>query len=338
MTMKIGVAGGGAWGTALACVLARKTPEAVPITVPITVPIYVHEPRTVENINQHRENIDFLPDQPLPENLQASDDMHALAACDSVLMVTPAQFARHTIETLATILPTHASLVLCAKGVERGSLKFMSQVAAEFLPEDRLAVLSGPSFAADVAAGLPTAVTLACADAVQGAGLCAALERPGFRPYLSDDVLGAEIGGAVKNVLAIACGIVRGKKLGESARAALTSRGFAEMQRLGMALGARAETLSGLSGLGDLVLTCASTTSRNFSLGVALGEGSKAADILGQRVSVSEGASSAQAVCALAARHDVEMPICAAVNDVLAEACSVDTAIERLMSRPLARE
>ncbi|MEC7234930.1 MAG: NAD(P)H-dependent glycerol-3-phosphate dehydrogenase, partial [Pseudomonadota bacterium] len=302
------------------------------------IPIYVHEPQTAENINQRRENLDFLPGQTLPDNLQATNNMRVLAGCHCVLMVAPAQFARNTIAELAEILPTHAMLVLCAKGIERGSLKFMSQLAGEYLPESRLAVLSGPSFAKDVAAGLPTAVTLATADPTRGAELCQMLERPGFRPYLSDDILGAEIGGAVKNVLAIACGIVAGRKLGESARAALTSRGFAEMQRLGLALGAKAETLAGLSGLGDLVLTCASATSRNFSLGQARGAGGRAEDILGKSLSVSEGATSAEAVCALAKGAQVDMPICAAVDDILAGRHDVDTAIQNLMSRPLARE
>ena len=327
---KIGVAGGGAWGTALACVAARGHAQPVPI--------YVHEPKTAENINQRRVNVDFLPGQSLPKNLQGSNEMRVLADCDCVLMVAPAQFARNVIAELTEILPTHAMLVLCAKGVERGTFKFVSQIAGEYLPKSRLAVLSGPSFAKDVAAGLPTAVTLAATDPARGRELCRMLEQPGFRPYLSDDILGAEIGGAVKNVLAIACGIVAGKKLGESARAALTSRGFAEMQRLGLALGAKAETLAGLSGLGDLVLTCASATSRNFSLGQALGEGGRAEDVLSQRLSVSEGATSAEAVCALAARARVDMPICAAVADILAGRHDVDTAIQNLMARPLAHE
>ena len=327
---KIGVAGGGAWGTALACVAAR--------THAGTIPIYVHEPETADNINQRRENVDFLPGQSLPDNLQASSTPSVLADSDCVLMVAPAQFARTVIADLAKILPSHAMLVLCAKGVERGSLKFMSQLASEYLPENRLAVLSGPSFAKDVAAGLPTAVTLATSNTARGAKLCQMLERPGFRPYLSDDILGAEIGGAVKNVLAIACGVVAGKKLGESARAALTSRGFAEMQRLGLALGAKPETLAGLSGLGDLVLTCASATSRNFSLGLALGEGGRAEDILSQRLSVSEGATSAEAVCALAERAQTDVPICTAVDDILAGRRAVDATIHDLMSRPLARE
>ena len=324
------MAGGGAWGTALACVAAR--------THAFDIPIYVHEPETAKNINQRRENVDFLPGQSLPDNLQAAISPNVLADCDCVLMVTPAQFARSVIADLSAILPASSMLVLCAKGVERGSLKFMSQLASEYLPKNRLAVLSGPSFAKDVAAGLPTAVTLATSDSARGEELCQILERPGFRPYLSDDILGAEIGGAVKNVLAIACGIVVGKKLGESARAALTSRGFAEMQRLGLALGAKPETLTGLSGLGDLVLTCASTSSRNFSLGLALGEGRRAKDILSQRLSVSEGATSAEAVCALAERAQTNMPICTAVDDILAGRRAVDDAIQDLMTRPLARE
>ena len=204
---KIGVAGGGAWGTALACVAARGHSEPIPI--------YVYEPQTAENINQRRENVDFLPGQTLPDNLQATNEMRALAGCDCVLMVAPAQFARNAIAELAAILPTHAMLVLCAKGVERGSLKFMSQLAGEYLPESRLAVLSGqvckrrgrrPADGGDAGRS----------DPARGAELCQMLERPGFRPYLSDDILGAEIGGAVKNVLAIACGIVAGKNLAKA--------------------------------------------------------------------------------------------------------------------------
>jgi glycerol-3-phosphate dehydrogenase (NAD(P)+) len=253
-------------------------------------------------------------------------------------MVVPAQFARRVIADIAPLLKPDASLVLCAKGVERDSLNFMSDVASDYIDEAQIAVLSGPSFAADVARGLPTAVTLACTDATRGAYLCEQIGSAGFRPYLSSDVIGAEIGGALKNVLAIACGIVAGKKLGESARAAITARGFVEMQRLGTALGAKPETLGGLSGLGDLILTCSSDTSRNFSLGRALGEGASAAQVLAQRSSVSEGAMSAQAVTALAARHDLELPICAAVDAVLSGALETDAAIHSLMARPFTAE
>ena len=328
------VLGAGAWGTALAVTLAiqRRGASAAPVK------LWAHESSTVGAINTQHENKEFLPGLTLPETIVATTALADLADSEIVLMVVPAQFARRVIADIAPLLKPDASLLLCAKGVERDSLKFMSDVASDYIDEAQIAVLSGPSFAADVARGLPTAVTLACTDASRGAYLCEQIGSAGFRPYLSSDVIGAEIGGALKNVLAIACGIVAGKKLGESARAAITARGFVEMQRLGTALGAKPETLGGLSGLGDLILTCASDTSRNFSLGRALGEGASAAQVLAQRSSVSEGAMSAQAVTALAARHDLELPICAAVDAVLSGALETDAAIHSLMARPFTAE
>jgi glycerol-3-phosphate dehydrogenase (NAD(P)+) len=328
------VLGAGAWGTALAVTLAnqRRGASAPPVK------LWAHESSTVGAINTQHENKEFLPGLTLPETIVATTALADLADSEIVLMVVPAQFARRVIADIAPLLKPDASLVLCAKGVERDSLKFMSDVASDYIDEAQIAVLSGPSFAADVARGLPTAVTLACTDASRGAYLCEQIGSAGFRPYLSSDVIGAEIGGALKNVLAIACGIVAGKKLGESARAAITARGFVEMQRLGTALGAKPETLGGLSGLGDLILTCSSDTSRNFSLGRALGEGASAAQVLAQRSSVSEGAMSAQAVTALAARHDLELPICAAVDAVLSGALETDAAIHSLMARPFTAE
>ena len=326
----IAIVGGGAWGTALACVAARQSDREVVL--------WARESETVDDINAAQENKSFLPGVPLPASIRATGTLAEAAAADIVLMVVPAQFARPVIAELAPLMGAEAMLVLCAKGVERDSLKFMSEVAADHLPADRIAVLSGPSFAADVARGLPTAVTLAADDAARGRALCAAIGAPGFRPYLSDDVIGAEIGGALKNVLAIACGIVAGKQLGESARAAVTARGFAEMQRLGAALGAKPETLGGLSGLGDLILTCSSDTSRNFSLGRKLGDGASAEDVLGARRSVSEGALSAAAVTALATKHQLDLPICAAVDAVLRGAVDIDTAIGNLLARPLTQE
>lgn len=324
----IAVLGAGAWGTALACVLAQKHAR---------VQLWAHEADTVAAINRQRENAPFLPDVPLPENIHATDRLADLADADIILMVVPAQFARPVLAELAALNET-AMIVLCAKGIERDSLKLMSDVALDYVSAARLAVLSGPSFAGDVARGQPTAVTLACADAERGDWLATHIGAAHFRPYLSDDIIGAEIGGAIKNVLAIACGIVMGKGLGESARAALTARGFVEMSRLGAALGAQNDTLSGLSGLGDLILTCASDTSRNFSLGRALGEGQEAAAILGARNSVSEGAMSAAAVSALAQKHGLDMPICQAVENVLSGTSSVDEAIMSLLARPFTRE
>ena len=326
----LAVLGGGAWGTALASVLARRHKNSVTL--------WAREAKTVKAINERHENELFLKGIALPETIYATSELSDLAQSDIILMVVPAQFARAVLKQLAPLLKPTASLVLCAKGIEQDSLKLMSDVAGEFLPPSHIAVLSGPSFAADVARGLPTAVTLACTDEARGTYLCDLIGAAAFRPYYTDDVIGAEIGGALKNVLAIACGIVAGKNLGESARAAVTARGFAEMGRLGAALSARPETLGGLSGLGDLILTCSSDMSRNFSLGRALGEGQDAAAILGARSSVSEGAMSAQAVAALAETHKIDMPICAAVHAVLSGAASVDEAINALLARPLTHE
>ncbi len=326
---KFGVIGAGAWGTALAYVLAQNHPRIM---------LWAHEPETAEHINSAHENKGFLPDIILPDAIHATSNLADIAICDGLLIVTPAQFTRAVLEKLADIYDPSKPLILCSKGVERDTLKLMSEVAAEFHAPQNLAVLSGPSFAADVARGLPTAVTLACADPKQGEALVHAMSLPGFRLYLSNDIIGAEIGGAMKNVLAIACGIVEGQQLGESARAALTARGFSEMLTLGQAMGARPETLGGLSGLGDLILTASSPTSRNFSLGVALGEGKTVAEIIGKRNSVSEGAFSAQAVAALAARHGLELPICTAIHHILSGDATVLEAINNLLARPLSWE
>ena len=327
---KRAVLGGGAWGTALASVMARHKKAAVRL--------WARETETVAAINEGRVNETFLPGITLPETIHATDDLADLAESDIILMVVPAQFARAVLADLAPLMKAEASLVLCAKGIEQESLKLMSDVAAEFIAPAQLAVLSGPSFAADVARGLPTAVTLACADETRGMYLAQEIGAAAFRPYYTDDVIGAEIGGALKNVLAIACGIVAGKELGESARAAVTARGFAEMGRLGAALGARPETMGGLSGLGDLILTCSSDMSRNFSLGRALGEGKSVDDVLGARSSVSEGAMSAAAVVRLAEAHKLDMPICLAIDAVISGRENIDDAIGNLLARPFTAE
>ena len=325
---QVAVLGGGAWGTALACVLAQQH---------ASVTLWANEVETVSAINQNHENRQFLPGIRLPVAIRATDDLADMANADIILMVVPAQFARPVLTQLAQH-NKNAVLVLCAKGIERDSLKLMSELAAETWPRPKIAVLSGPSFAADVARGLPTAVTMAVSDDALGDYLARQIGTAHFRPYLSDDIIGAEIGGAVKNVLAIACGIVAGKGLGESARAAVTARGFSEMSRLGAALGAQVETLGGLSGLGDLILTCSSTQSRNFSLGHELGRGADADSVLAERKSISEGAMSAAAVDQLADKLKLDMPICRAVNAIVSGAVGVDDAIAELLARPITRE
>lgn len=325
----IGVIGAGAWGTALAQVAARAGRN---------VTLWAREPELVADINSRHENNLFLPGIPLDPNITATGDLAKAASCDALLMVTPAQHMRVICDELRPHLRAGTPVALCAKGIEQSTNRLLTDVLREVLPAALPAVLSGPSFAAEVARGLPTAVTFACEDKSVAQALIQAIGLPTFRPYYSSDLIGTEIGGAVKNVLAIACGIAEGKKLGASARAALTTRGFAEMTRLGLALGAKPETLTGLSGLGDLVLTCNSPQSRNMSLGIALGEGKSLKEILGARNSVSEGVHSATGVCALAAAHHIEMPIASAIASIVTDKASVDDAITTLLSRPFTNE
>ena len=324
--MRIGVVGAGAWGTALAQVAAAEDQEVV---------LWAREPEVVEAINDAHENSIFLKGVPLRETIRATGNLADLRGCEVLLIVSPAQYLRTVLTGLAA---PGKPLILCAKGIEDKTGLLMHEVAHEVRPDSPIAVLSGPTFAHEVAAGLPTAVTLAVENRALGEKLVARIARPFFRPYLSDDVAGAEVGGAVKNVLAIACGVVEGRKLGQNARAALISRGFAEMTRFGLAKGARAETLAGLSGLGDLVLTCSSTSSRNFSLGKGIGEGARPADLLADRKTVAEGAFTAPVLKRAAEQLGVDMPIVAAVCALLAEEASVDEVVGRLLSRPLRAE
>ena len=324
-----GVIGAGAWGTALAQVCARAGLEVV---------LQAREPEVIDSIGARRINEAFLPGVELDAAIRATPDMADLAGCDLILAVPPAQHMRGTLAAFAPHARPGVPIVLCAKGIERGSLKLMTDVLAETLPDASAAVLSGPSFAAEVARGLPSAVTLACADQALGEALLNTLSAPAFRPYLASDLIGAEAGGALKNVLAIACGVVEGRQLGRSAHAAVITRGFAEMTRLAVALGGEAETVAGLCGLGDLVLTCSSPQSRNMSLGLALGQGQTVQEALAGKRSVAEGYESAPAVRELAARLGVEMPIAEATAALLAGETTVDGAMEALLSRPLKAE
>jgi glycerol-3-phosphate dehydrogenase (NAD(P)+) len=326
---RIGIVGGGAWGTALAVTARRAGREIV---------LWAREAEVVTAINQRHENPLFLPGIAIDPAIVATGDIAAAASADAVLLVVPAQHLRAVAGAIAPTLRPGAAVVICAKGVEEASGALMSEVAAAALSGARLAVLSGPTFAGEVARGLPTAVTLATVDQALGGALIAALGTRSFRPYLSADVVGAEIGGAVKNVLAIACGIVAGRRLGDNARAALITRGLAEMVRLAQAKGGRAETLMGLSGLGDLTLTCTALQSRNHSLGFALGEGTALDEILARRRSVAEGVSSAAAVTALARRLGVDMPIVAAVDAILHHGADIDGSIASLLARPFRGE
>ena len=323
----IAVVGGGAWGTALAnAVVGRHS-----------VTLWLRDPEAAARIEETRENTRYLPGVPLHPGIRATADATALREAGTVLLVTPAQTARAVLVRLGPDLRSGAPVVLCAKGIERGTDAFMSAVAAEVLPAGTpVAVLSGPSFAADVARNLPTAVTLAAAEAALAADLARRLSGPTLRLYHTDDVRGVEIGGAGKNVLAIACGIVAGRGLGESARAALIARAFAELMRFARHFGGRPETLMGLSGLGDLVLTASSSQSRNFAFGERLGAGATPEAAAGGKL--AEGAFTAAALVALARAQGIEMPVAEAVADIVAGAERVDAVVARLMARPLRGE
>ena len=324
-----GVIGGGAWGTALAQSAAAAG---------LAVVLQAREPEVVESIRTTRMNDAYLPGVELDSAISVTTELADLADCDLILAVPPAQHMRATLSAFAPHAREGLPIVLCSKGVERGSLKLMRDVLSETIPHAVPAVLSGPSFAAEVARGLPSAVTLACEDLGMAEALATALSGPVFRPYIADDLIGAETGGALKNVLAIACGIVEGRAMGRSAHAAVITRGFAEIQRVAVALGGRVETVAGLCGLGDLVLTCSSPQSRNMSLGLALGQGQTVQEALAGKRSVAEGYESAPAVRELARKLGVETPICEAVAAILAGEVSVDAAIEDLLTRPLKPE
>lgn len=324
-----GVIGAGAWGTALAQVLAS---DGTPVT------LWSWRAEQAADLAAWREHRDKLPGIALHSGISPTHDGGVLSSCDAVLYVAPAQSARDVLTALGPHIGVGVPVISCSKGFERGTLKSMADVLGECVPHARRGVLSGPSFAHEVASGLPAAVTLAAETMDLANGLALAMARPSFRLYTSDDVVGAEIGGAIKNVLAIACGIVDGKGLGKSAHAGLITRGFAEMARLARAMGARSDTLHGLSGLGDLVLTCSSAQSRNMAFGRQLGQGVSMRDLLGAGRGLTEGVASAPSVVALGDRFGVEVPICAAVNAILSQTLSVDGAIDALLSRPIKAE
>lgn len=323
MSLEVGVIGAGSWGTALAGVAARAGHR---------VTLWARSPALAARINETGANEAYLPGLPLPAKIAATADPADLAGANLALIATPAQAVRETLSGFAAQLAPSTAVVVCAKGIERGSRSLMSEVVAETLPGAVAYVLSGPSFAGDVARHLPTAVTLAGPTLDGAARLAETLSLPSFRIYASDDIVGVQLGGAVKNVLAIACGISDGRGLGDSARAALTTRAFAELARFSRAMGARAETLTGLSGLGDLVLTCASRQSRNFAYGIALGRGTSPPG------GTVEGVPTAGVVSDMADALGVDMPICAAVRRIVEGRSEIDAELARLLARPLKAE
>ena len=328
-TGKIGVIGGGAWGTALAASAARTASD---------VRIWALEPEVADAINTSHENTTFLPGIALDPTIRATNDIADMAGCDALMLVSPAQHLRTVGTQVCAAAGPDVPLIICSKGIEISTLELMSDILEEVAPQNPIAVLSGPTFAAEVAQNKPSALTLACADDALAESLANMLGHSRFRPYLTDDIIGAQIGGAVKNVLAIAAGIVAGAELGDNTAAALITRGLAEIMRLGDMKGSRRETLMGLSGLGDLLLTCGSTQSRNMSLGKALGEGKTLEEVMSTRKSVAEGVHTAKAVARLAEENDIDMPICLAMNRVLHHDASVAEEIEALLARPFVIE
>ncbi len=327
---QIGIIGAGAWGTALAQLIRSEDENR-------EVLIWAREPDVAEDINVRHQNGMYLPDIDLDPGLRATESLTKTADSDILLVVTPAQHVRKTLETLKADAASGRPVVICAKGIELETGKLMTEVAEEIMPGAPVAILTGPTFAAEIAKGLPAAATLAVRDKDIGQEIIEDISARTFRVYPSEDQLGAQIGGAVKNVIAIACGIAYGKKMGDSARAALITRGLAEMARLGSTIGAKKETLMGMCGIGDLMLTCSSMQSRNFSLGVALGEGRALQDILDERKSITEGVMTARALMTMAKNNAVEMPISGVVNKVLLGELGVNEAISALLDRPLTR-
>lgn len=324
-----GILGSGAWGTALALALHRAGRS---------VTLWAHNPDTAAAILRDRENKAYLSGIALDPVIKITASLADVVACDALIMATPAQHLREICRQLALSLKRPLPLLVASKGIEQKTSMFLSDVIAEELPENSVAILSGPSFASEVAKGYPAALTLAIRDLELGERLMHAIASASLRLYLTDDIIGAQIGGAIKNVMAVACGIIVGKNLGENARAALITRGLAEMMRLHAALGGQPETLMGLSGLGDLVLTCSSPQSRNMSLGIALGQGISLADILKSRASVTEGVFTAAAALALADKHHVDVPVIAAIDSILSHGVAIDTMIAGLLARPLKTE
>ena len=321
----IAVVGAGAWGTALAHALATQGKDVL---------VWAHETATVDDINTRHVNPAFLAGINLAPSLVATADLADLAGRDLVLLVPPAQHLREIAANLAPHFGADVPMVICSKGIEQATGQLLADVMREVVPEATLAALSGPSFAIEVARGLPAALTVASTNESIGEAIALSLAATNMRLYWTDDMIGVQLGGAIKNVLAIAAGIVEGRELGSNAHAALVTRGFAEMNRFARALGARPETMAGLAGLGDLLLTCGSPKSRNMSLGVQLGEGRPLADIIASRRAVTEGVYTAAAMVRLADRHGVDVPIARAVNAIVEGRISVDDAIQDLMARP----
>lgn len=326
---KIGIIGAGAWGTALAQTLAKAGRDII---------LWAREPALVEAINTTRENPTYMPGVKLHENITATDSLTEAGTCDALMICTPAQFVRSTLQALKPDIAEGKPCIICSKGIEIETGFLMSEVAQDVVPQATYAILTGPTFAREIAEGKPSAVTVAIKDKDVAQEIIESIGNKNLRTYITEDILSAQIGGAIKNVIAIACGVIYGLKMGESARAALLTRGLAEMGRLASAMGAKKETLMGQCGVGDLILTCSSMQSRNFSLGVAIGEGKKVEDILKDRKSVTEGVHTAKALMVMARNNAVDLPISEAVHKCVNEGVSIEETIQKMLDRPVRAE
>ena len=326
---KVGIVGAGAWGTSLATQAIRGGNSVV---------LWAREREVADSINNDSVNSIFLPDIRLDPKITATTEMSKLSSVDMVFVAVPAQYFRTSCIKLSQFLIRNIPVIICSKGIEQGTNALLNKILTECIPQSSAMILSGPTFATEVASGLPTAVTLACEDLKLGSVVSSKIATNYFRPYLSTDLIGVAVGGAVKNVLAIACGMLEGRQMGNNARASLITRGLAEVIRLAVSLGGEYKTLNGLSGLGDLLLTATSSQSRNYSLGVAIGKGASLKDILSERVSVAEGVSTSSALASLASSLNIEMPICSEVDKVINHLKPIDLAIKDIMERPIRRE
>jgi glycerol-3-phosphate dehydrogenase (NAD(P)+) len=327
---KIGIIGAGAWGTALAVVANRAGSD---------VTLWSRNDNVLQSVRQKRINEPYLPEVFLDPDIGITEDIASVCKSDFVMLSVPSQHIRPTCIAIADSIDDETPIVVATKGIERGSLALMSEVVHSIVPHNPILILTGPNFAGEAARGLPTATTVACADEKIGSALLYAIGGKYFRPYFTDDVVGAQVGGAVKNVIAIACGIALGRGFGENARAALITRGLAEIGRLCIAKGGRQQTLMGLSGFGDLVLTCGSSQSRNMSLGIDIGQGKSVKELLsGQFKGLAEGVGTAESVTELARKLGISMPICKAVRDILHKNFDIDITIQSLMERPFVSE
>lgn len=328
-TSDIGILGAGAWGTALAQTLSKTGKN---------VTLWTRAQSHADEINRYKENKSYLPGYDLDDNILATSDIKKTIKNNVLLLVTPAQIYRNLLQSIADDLNENHILILCSKGIEHGSGKLLGEITEEIAPQTRTLILSGPNFAIDVVAGKPAGTTLACENLGLAQSIQSLIAAPHFRPYIVSDVIGTQVAGALKNVIAIACGIAHGMNMGESARASLVTRGLAEIARLGIAMGAQKETFLGMCGIGDMMLTCSSETSRNFSLGAELGRGHALQDILTKRKNVTEGVHTAQSAMLLAERHNIDMPICESIDQCLNHGMPLNAVLDKMLRRPLKSE